>query len=74
MKDIPDPCVDCTHFIGYRAGTTFDEHGIENKEVLVCVAFPDGIPPTVLKAQNFHRKPMKGDNNIQWQPLQGGEE
>lgn len=32
-----------------------------------CAAFPDGIPRKILKGEDQHRKPVRGDNGIQYE-------
>ena len=38
---------------------------------LSCKAFPDGIPTEILTGENDHTKPYKGDNGIQFEPIEG---
>lgn len=33
----------------------------------VCDAFPDGIPDKIWLGENDHKKPYKGDHNIQFE-------
>jgi len=35
-----------------------------------CAAFPDGIPPEIRLNKHDHKKPYKGDNGIQFEPLE----
>jgi hypothetical protein len=34
-----------------------------------CDAFPNGIPDEMLTGENKHTRPEKGDNGIQFKPL-----
>jgi hypothetical protein len=34
-----------------------------------CFAFPLGIPDEILSGKNNHKKPFKGDNGIQFEPV-----
>ena len=34
-----------------------------------CNAFPNGIPKIILLGKNDHKKPFKGDNGIQFEPV-----
>tara|TARA_R110002096_G_scaffold275446_3_gene469203 strand:+ start:3286 stop:3462 length:177 start_codon:yes stop_codon:yes gene_type:complete len=37
---------------------------------LKCKAFPDGIPKKILIGEHDHTKPFKGDNGIQFEPIE----
>lgn len=50
----------CIHFIGVEG----DE---EPNQVVVCAAFPKGIPDEIAYGDNLHIKPVKGDNGIQFE-------
>lgn len=39
-----------------------------------CLAFPGGIPDEVWRGENDHTKPVKGDGNIRFKPLQGAKD
>ena len=34
-----------------------------------CIAFLDKIPDTIWFGKNDHKKPVKGDNGIQYDPI-----
>jgi len=36
----------------------------------LCVAFPDGIPFDILNGENNHKTKYKGDNGIQFEPIE----
>lgn len=38
-------------------------------EQKTCRAFPNGIPEAIYLGQTQHRKPINGDNGIQYEPL-----
>ena len=39
----------------------------------LCLAFPDGIPDKILVGEHDHEKPYKGDNDIQFEPIEDNE-
>jgi hypothetical protein len=40
--------------------------------LLICLAFPDGIPDEILTGGNDHSKPLPGqDNDIVYEPREG---
>ena len=49
------PCGNCKHLILNNTRT--------------CKAFPDGIPKDILIGVNNHTEPFKGDNGIQFEPI-----
>lgn len=53
----------CINFIGVKKDTPEDEPS----EVVVCRAFPNGIPDVIAYGDNLHTKPFKGDNGIQFE-------
>lgn len=53
---VDSQCLRCKHFID---DTKFN-----------CMAFPDGIPDEILYNKFDHTKPFKGDNGIQFEPLE----
>jgi len=48
-------CLDCKHF---------------DRETSFCDAFPEGIPDEIFLGDHDHRKPYKGDNGIQFEPVE----
>ncbi len=57
------PCVTCVRRITKKL----------NEDVVVCEAFPGGIPDEILEARNQHRQAFKGDGGLRWKPLSGFE-
>ena len=51
---MPIQCTSCRHY----------------KEHDLCEAFPNGIPAGVLTGEHDHTKPYKGDNGIQFEPIE----
>lgn len=47
-------CATCRH---YRVG-------------MECEAYPDGIPEVIWRGDHDHREPYKGDDGIQWEPVE----
>ena len=35
-----------------------------------CKAYPDGIPKEIIHSEHDHTKPFKGDNGIQFEPIE----
>ena len=52
----PPLCMDCKHFV-----SEFDNWH--------CKAFPGGIPEKILRGAADHKKPIKGDHGIQFEPI-----
>ena len=50
----------CKHFIG-----AIGEDEVE--QVVVCAAFPDGIPFEIAYGVNLHTKPFEGDHGIRYE-------
>lgn len=51
-------CADCQH---------------ASDDLLTCVAFPDGIPKEILESEKDHRKPIDGDDDVIFLPVEGSE-
>ena len=51
----------CIHYQGVE-----QPDGTEESEVVVCDAFPDGIPHIIAYDSHKHLKPVKGDHGIQF--------
>lgn len=49
----------CAHFQGVD--------GEEPDQVVVCAAFPEGIPDAIAYGMNRHTTPFPGDNGIQFE-------
>lgn len=41
----------------------------DNERALTCQAFPQGIPETILLSNVDHRKPVEGDNDLLFDPV-----
>lgn len=50
-------CPTCSRYIG-----------ISRDDVMVCLAFPDGIPDDILGGEVDHTQPHDGDHGIQYEP------
>jgi hypothetical protein len=64
----PVPCSSCRWFIGATI-TEKESIGIQAVPVYTCEAFPGGIPEVIHVGDNNHRKPVKGDQGIQYEKL-----
>ena len=51
----------CKYFLGVR-----QDDVTELKEVVVCSAFPKGIPDEIAHGENKHIEPYPGDHGIQY--------
>ena len=40
------------------------------KKLGVCKAYKDGIPEKILTGEHDHKNPYKGDNGIQFEPIE----
>ena len=49
-----EQCLHCRHYQGQAT----------------CAAYPNGIPSDVMTGKVDHRKPVKGDHGIRFEPLQ----
>lgn len=54
-------CITCKHF---------DTQKYERE---VCTAFPSGISVDIFLNRVNHRKPLKGDHGVRWEPKAGFE-
>ena len=58
-----------------RMGMDFTDHPICNKckhrsRGIYCVAYPEGIPRSILLNEQDHTKPIKGDHGIQFEAIE----
>jgi len=53
-------CIFCKHYI-------IGKQDFEKKIPGFCKAFPKGIPKDIWLGKNNHKKPYKGDNDIQFE-------
>ena len=60
-----ESCFDCKHFLGVLP----QEQDGPNEVFAIgrCKAFPDGIPPIVQNGIDWHRSPIDGDHDIQYE-------
>lgn len=56
---IPPVCYNCKYFNKNR----------EQQGYFECKAYPFGIPEEILTSEIDHTKPYKGDNGIQFEPI-----
>lgn len=52
----------CIHFQGMK-----QPDGTEETEVVICSAFPDGIPHEIAYGDNLHIEPYPGDGGIRYE-------
>jgi hypothetical protein len=57
----------CKFFMGIQS----EEEGEEAGQVLVCSAFPEGIPVEIAYGNNPHTEPYEGDRGIQYEKFDG---
>ena len=50
-------CMECANLLGAK------------KEKLSCLAFPAGIPETIITGDHDHTEPFNGDRGILFKPL-----
>lgn len=53
----------CKHFIGVK-----EDDRPNSPDVVICKAFPEGIPDAIAYGSNPHRSPYQGDHGIQFAP------
>lgn len=54
----------CKHFLGAN------DVGQEVKQLVVCKAFPGGIPDEIAYGDNLHLTPVPGDGGIQYEKIE----
>ena len=55
----------CKYYIG-----VIQSDDTELTETNSCKAFPDGIPSGIAYGEHDHTEPYKGDNGIQFEPIE----
>ncbi len=53
----------CKHFLGLKR-----HDGPETEDVVICEAFPEGIPEEIAYGSNPHTSPFPGDHGIRFEP------
>ena len=64
---VPRQCVICIHFDGMKL--VEDEPGLESDCILICKAFPNGIPDEIADDIFDHQKPFPNDNGIRFEKI-----
>jgi len=52
----------CKHFLGVK-----DDDRPNSEDVVICTAFPDGIPDAIAYGPIPHTRPYQGDHGIQYE-------
>tara|TARA_R100000426_G_scaffold73480_2_gene51286 strand:- start:783 stop:989 length:207 start_codon:yes stop_codon:yes gene_type:complete len=65
MTTVPElpQCFDCVHR-RFGSGLLLDDI-----EVGICIAFPDGVPLVIWTNEFDHRNPYPGDGGIRFEPI-----
>ena len=53
---------ECRHFLG-----VLPDDRLESPDIMICTAFPKGIPDVIAYGPNLHLKPFPGDHGIQFE-------
>lgn len=56
----------CRHF----DGVLWLDQEQEKSEVVICSAFPKGIPEEIAYGRNLHIEPFPGDQGIRFEPME----
>ena len=63
---ISHQCSACKHFKGVLSGSR--RRGVtDGGGLVVCAAFPSGIPSGIARGEFDHTSPHRGDHNIQFE-------
>jgi hypothetical protein len=62
-------CGTCKHFGGLKTVPSQIDPGFEDVAILVCDAFPDGIPDDIADGRFDHIFPHPGDHGIRFEPI-----
>lgn len=54
----------CKHFLGVN------DVNQEVEQLVVCKAFPEGIPDEIAYGDDLHLKPVEGDRGIQYEKVE----
>ena len=60
VLELSEQCYFCQHF----------NSEFNSDEEINCAAFKSGIPEEILTGEHDHTKPYKGDNGIQFEPIE----
>lgn len=61
-------CAACAHYRGPRGRVVEEDGGMLLYSVVVCDAFPRGIPVAISLQERDHRKPYPGDRGVRFEP------
>lgn len=52
-------------------GCLFLDRRPKSSSLLYCISFPEGIPISIIRNNTYHDHPIKGDHDIQFEPIEG---